>query len=391
MQADDERMGPNEESSRRKSVPRSETNNSFTAEENILAPCQEEDGSKSAVPRQLTPENTLERNGQDHCHSLSKLDDDKNAYIPASAMIESPNSHDDTVRNTEMNSFDVDEGNVKPAPDLEHSKHQAQPVIDLVKEAHDQEHSTESMTVSLEPDAKRAKTSENVVSESNPVHSGNHAADPSSSSTYAPPAVPQHHPPNTQQASSVSQPRYFHVTWDTSWKQMFPTTHRQGNNAAASSSGAKVYRLSILNVNQFTISGLPPRFDVPPTSLTGLGPVIRKISRTHGKAEFDRTNGKWRIPLGAYQALYGYLTKDSSTKVFGIPQRQLQITSLERARQVKGHPSVEELVQKGVPKNIAKSLAPFQRSGVDFVVHKNGRALIADGKLSCLRLAGTKI
>ena len=70
----------------------------------------------------------------------------------------------------------------------------------------------------------------------------------------------------------------------------------------------------------------------------------------------------------------------------GIPQHQLQIASLERARQEKGYPSAEEVIGMGVPAGLAQTLAPFQRGGVDFVHEKNGRALIADdmglGKVS---------
>jgi hypothetical protein len=148
--------------------------------------------------------------------------------------------------------------------------------------------------------------------------------------------------------------------------------------------------------------GLPVSFDSPPTSIAGLRVPIRKISREHGKAVFEQVKdengnnnnddnnnndnttyrGKWRIPLGAYQAFFTWLTSDPYTRVDGIPPHQLQIASLERARQEKGYPSEETLIQKGVPPMIAKALAPFQRGGVDFVIEKGGRSLIADGKQS---------
>jgi hypothetical protein len=46
----------------------------------------------------------------------------------------------------------------------------------------------------------------------------------------------------------------------------------------------------------------------------------------------------------------------------------------------KGYPSAKKLVSQGVPHGLATALAPFQRGGVDFVIEKGGRALIADGK-----------
>jgi hypothetical protein len=145
----------------------------------------------------------------------------------------------------------------------------------------------------------------------------------------------------------------------------------------------KYYKLSLLNVNEFTITGLAPRLYDTPTSVKGLRKAIRRISREHGKAVWEQdaeTGGKWRIPVGAYHAFWGFLTSDPHCRVDGIPQRQLDIASLERARQEKGFPTAEKLVEQGVPEGLAKSLAPFQRGGVDFVLGKKGRALIADGK-----------
>ena len=161
----------------------------------------------------------------------------------------------------------------------------------------------------------------------------------------------------------------------------------------------RYFQLSLLNVNEFTITGLPISYDSPPTPVIGLRAPIRQISREHGKAVYDKdadpeidpdtgvttsAGGKWRIPLGAYQAFYAYLRSDKYTQVDGIPQHQLQIASLARERQAKGFPAVEALIKRGVPTRLAKALAPFQRGGVDFVLDKNGRALIADGTFACL-------
>jgi hypothetical protein len=67
-------------------------------------------------------------------------------------------------------------------------------------------------------------------------------------------------------------------------------------------------------------------------------------------------------------------------QVTGIPQDQLKIASLGKARLEKGYPSVKKLITLGVPRGLATALAPFQRGGVDFVVEKGGRALLGDGK-----------
>ena len=66
-------------------------------------------------------------------------------------------------------------------------------------------------------------------------------------------------------------------------------------------------------------------------------------------------------------------------RVTGIPEDQLKIASLGKARLEKGFPSTKKIISLGVPKGLASALAPFQRGGVDFVVEKKGRALIADG------------
>ena len=67
-------------------------------------------------------------------------------------------------------------------------------------------------------------------------------------------------------------------------------------------------------------------------------------------------------------------------RLIGIPDTQLKIASLGKARLEKGYPSVRKIISQGVPRGLATALAPFQRGGVDFVIEKEGRALIADGK-----------
>lgn len=69
------------------------------------------------------------------------------------------------------------------------------------------------------------------------------------------------------------------------------------------------------------------------------------------------------------------------TRVIGIPENQLKIASLGKARLERGFPSAAKIMSKGVPRGLAQTLAPFQRGGVDFVAERNGRALIADGEI----------
>ena len=82
---------------------------------------------------------------------------------------------------------------------------------------------------------------------------------------------------------------------------------------------------------------------------------------------------------GAYRAVYSYLRNDGMCRVVGIPEDQLKIASLGKARLDKGYPSAQKVISYGVPRGLATALAPFQRGGVEFVVEKEGRALIADG------------
>lgn len=161
-----------------------------------------------------------------------------------------------------------------------------------------------------------------------------------------------------------------------SWTQLLPNKGDSSNN---STKERRAFKLSLLNVNEFTITGISPSWNQPPTSTAGLRRVIKSIAREHGKAVYERDTGQWRIPLGAYHALAAYLESDRRTSVEGIPPHQLQVASIERARQERGYPTAERLVELGLPKGLAHALAPFQRGGVDFVISKGGRALIADG------------
>lgn len=144
----------------------------------------------------------------------------------------------------------------------------------------------------------------------------------------------------------------------------------------------KYYELSLLNVSEFTVNGGTSNLGYETTSLSGLRVHIKSIARDHGKAIFERDTetqeGKWRIPLGAYRSFYSFLAAQPNTTVNGIDETQLKIASLGKARLEKDYPSEKKLVDLGVPPNIANTLAPFQRGGVEFVYEKGGRALIAD-------------
>ncbi|GKZ00892.1 hypothetical protein MPSEU_001040800 [Mayamaea pseudoterrestris] len=210
------------------------------------------------------------------------------------------------------------------------------------------------------------------------------------------PAAPSMHPTDngisnanpfaaTLQQPMPNAPLYMKLpsNFRPTWQHILPPTHASSLPRLADNHGSQLkrFQLSLLNVNEFSFMGLPvSSFDVRPTPISGMRVPIRQISRPYGKAEFeqDADGGKWRIPLGAYQPFYAYLCSLSNTRVEGISFRQLQIASLEKARQEKGYPTPEELIEKGVPSGLASALAPFQRGGVDFVLEKEGRALIAD-------------
>jgi len=184
-------------------------------------------------------------------------------------------------------------------------------------------------------------------------------------------------------AAPLDHPVYFALPsgFGPTWGKMLPTVVVPKLPTSHFNSEFKYYKLSLLNVTEFTITGLSPRWDAPPTPIHGLRLPIRKISRGHGKAVYEQDKesgvGKWRIPLGAYQAFVSFLVQDPRCRVEGIPADQLRIASLERARQEKGYPSAEKLTELGVPKRLAASLAPFQRGGVDFVTQKGGRLVWA--------------
>eukprot|EP00579_Thalassiosira_antarctica_P012345 CAMPEP_0201910104 /NCGR_PEP_ID=MMETSP0903-20130614/1601_1 /ASSEMBLY_ACC=CAM_ASM_000552 /TAXON_ID=420261 /ORGANISM="Thalassiosira antarctica, Strain CCMP982" /LENGTH=1445 /DNA_ID=CAMNT_0048444699 /DNA_START=84 /DNA_END=4421 /DNA_ORIENTATION=- len=91
------------------------------------------------------------------------------------------------------------------------------------------------------------------------------------------------------------------------------------------------------------------------------------------------SQGRWRIPLGAYHPLMTYLTSDANNAVEGIPPEQLRAATLGRERMdKKTYATVSELLSRHVSPIVASALAPYQRGGVEFILDKEGRALLAD-------------
>jgi hypothetical protein len=101
---------------------------------------------------------------------------------------------------------------------------------------------------------------------------------------------------STHQPSQWHEPSYINLSSDfvPTWEMLFPTDRVKRQEF-------KSFELSLLNVQEFTITGLAVRYEGPPSSITGLRLKIKEISKPHGKAVFERykegDGGKWRIPL----------------------------------------------------------------------------------------------
>ena len=184
-------------------------------------------------------------------------------------------------------------------------------------------------------------------------------------------------------------------------------------HSSSSKSGIEEYKLSLISVSEFTVRGISKFSYMRPPSISWMRIHIRKISKPHGKAIFERFNtsseendentqnskndigvtnnkdleddemfddvdgGRWRIPLGAYQSFYSWLSSHSQhCLVHGIPPQQLKIASLGKDRRDRQYPNADKLIKLGVPRGLAWALAPYQRGGVDFVIERGGKALI---------------
>jgi hypothetical protein len=112
---------------------------------------------------------------------------------------------------------------------------------------------------------------------------------------------PQQPPPPPQRPIYVDLPNDFKPSWESliPKPKLIPKPPPQKE--------FKLFELSLLNVSEFTLTGLPVTFEGPPSSISGLRVPIKKISKGYGKAVFERgsdadtdsagTSGRWRIPL----------------------------------------------------------------------------------------------
>mmetsp|Transcript_4105 Transcript_4105/g.9367 ORF Transcript_4105/g.9367 Transcript_4105/m.9367 type:complete len:1323 (-) Transcript_4105:34-4002(-) len=200
----------------------------------------------------------------------------------------------------------------------------------------------------------------------------------------------------------IELPSYHTPTWlSIIPEKFFEDLEHRNRIQQENSHRYKKITLSLINVWEFTID-IDGGYNQSIAS--GLRSKIKKIAREHvgqgGRkgALFERGStmpddpvlksatsgngdeaGKWRIPLGAYQALLTYLTSDPMNIVDGIPAEQLKAATLGRERMDrKDVPSVKALIRKGVFPGVAAALAPYQRVGVDFILEKDGRCLLAD-------------
>ena len=193
------------------------------------------------------------------------------------------------------------------------------------------------------------------------------------------------------------------------WEFPIPWTGQESQRQryVPSTRKANAFKLSLLSCSDFTISPIqhPDDWNTPRGSLAGLRIHIKKAAKPHGGAKFERADddgddnddngdstevvapvgpaGRWRIPLGAYEGLVSYLgtlrdERGRPAYIEPIHQRNLQMATMGRELKNKAYPSAQVLIDEGVPAGLAKALAPYQRGGVDFALHQDGRVLIAD-------------
>jgi len=196
-----------------------------------------------------------------------------------------------------------------------------------------------------------------------------------------PVAIPTVHPLDMQYLEPVYLPPIYGFV--PTWSNMMPFQPASISSVTTSASKTrKKYKLTLVSVMEFTVTAYELYGQIP-VSLAGMRIHIKKISKNHGKATFEKNAGeggagRWRIPLGAYHTFHTFLRSDILNVVEGIPEDQLKIASLGRARLDKSYPTPEKLISCGVPLGLSNALAPYQRGGVDFVLERKGRALIAD-------------
>ncbi|CAM9140849.1 unnamed protein product, partial [Laminaria digitata] len=105
-------------------------------------------------------------------------------------------------------------------------------------------------------------------------------------------------------------------------------------------------------------------------------------------ATYDEKERRWKFPLGMHEDLSGLLSREG-IQVVPVPRQALAAASLaigpeqdeegeEGEAGKNDKPAPAKLCEKMVPECVRKNLAPFQMQGVEFVLKKEGRAMIAD-------------
>ncbi len=106
-------------------------------------------------------------------------------------------------------------------------------------------------------------------------------------------------------------------------------------------------------------------------------PLVQTYLRLTPGATFDKATRHWRFPISSYDSLLAALSRKA--KVIGVPRSAINAALLASGGQevieVSGEGS-DGL--NGVPNQVVKALAPFQKDGVRFVLERGGRALVAD-------------
>lgn len=94
-------------------------------------------------------------------------------------------------------------------------------------------------------------------------------------------------------SNKVSKPHYLEVApnYTATWFEPLPPLPRMTPQQTHRKQ-YKHFELSLLNVSEFTITGLPVTFDGRPSSVLGFRKIIKEVSRGHGKPIFERDNPK---------------------------------------------------------------------------------------------------
>jgi SWI/SNF-related matrix-associated actin-dependent regulator 1 of chromatin subfamily A len=286
---------------------------------------------------------------------------------------------------------------------LEAASHgSAHEVVDIC----DSDDDNEQSRISCDAEISKGTNNNEQRIQSGPEHQSNAPTEPNSgqhdtSHKSDPPASQQSQSQQHQNPIPIQNfaPQYQHIVFsqpivfknhdgfEPTWKTLIAPPQ---TNPASSTNETRQFKLSLVSHDEFTITPIKHysnSFHYEP-NVHGLRIHIKQIARKYGhgktatfekvKLDDGREQGKWRIPLGAYYAFLTFLTESPNTIVEGIPNPQLKIASVARAAAERDYPSSEALINCGVPPGLANALAPYQRGGVDFVLQRNGRALIAD-------------